>query len=308
MLRYFLKRLALFIPIIILVSFIVYGLMSLSGDPAQTIAGDDMTEEQIEMLREKMGLNAPFLIRYGRYIIKAMQGDFGEGLYGKNVWNEYISRLPYTIVLAVVSMILMVLLSVPLGIIAALKRNTWIDAIVSAIAVIGLSIPGFWLGIMLILWFALGYRLVPTGGATTWSSIILPALTAAAPNAALVCRTTRSTLLDALSADYLRTARAKVVDESTVVLRHALGNALIPIITIVGSQFSILIGGTVVVETVFSWPGVGNLIVTAVRGNDYNMVTGCVVLTTVLVALILLGVDMMYALVDPRIKAQYSRR
>ena len=309
MLRYFIKRLLFLIPVILVVSFLVFSLMSMSGDPARTLAGENMTEEQVEELRESMGLNDPLLVRYGRYMAGALHGDFGESLYGKNVWQEYIGRLPYTLVLAVAAMILTVLLSVPFGIIAALKRNSWLDAGVSAVAVIGLSIPGFWLGVMLILWVALGMGLVPTGGADeTLRSLILPAITAAAPNAALVCRTTRSSMLDALSADYLRTARAKGVAEKRVVLKHALGNALIPIITIVGSQFSILVGGTVVVETVFSWPGVGNLIVTAVRGNDYNMVTGCVVMTTVFVALILLAVDMLYAFVDPRIKAQYSRR
>ena len=308
MVKYFINRLLFLIPVILVVSLLVFSLMSLTGDPAQTIAGDDMSEEQVDELRESLGLNDPLLVRYGRYMAGALRGDFGESLCGKNVWQEYMSRLPYTLVLAVAAMFLVVLVSLPLGIIAALKRNSWIDAGVSAVAVAGLSIPGFWLGLMLILWLCLGLGLLPTGGAESWKGLILPAITAAAPNAALICRTTRSSMLDALSADYLRTARAKGVAEKNVVLKHALGNALIPIITLVGSQFSILVGGTVVVETVFSWPGVGNLIVTAVRGNDYNMVTGCVILTTVLVALILLAVDMLYAFVDPRIKAQYTGR
>lgn len=308
MLRYFLKRVAFLIPVILVVSFLVYGMMSMTGDPAQTLAGDGMTEEQVEELRESMGLNDPLIVRYGRYMAGAIRGDFGESLYGKNVWQEYIGRLPYTLVLALAAMIITVVFAVPLGIIASLKRNSWLDAGVSALAVMGLSVPGFWLGIMLILWLALGTGLLPTGGADHWTGLILPAITAAAPNFALVCRTTRSSMLDALTADYLRTARAKGVAEKRVVLKHALGNALIPIITIVGSQFSILVGGTVVVENVFSWPGVGNLIVNSVRSNDYNMVTGSVIMTTVLVALILLAVDMLYAFVDPRIKAQYSRR
>jgi len=305
--RYFLKRLFMLIPVIFVVSFLVYWMMSKTGDPARTLAGDQMTEAQVEQLREQMGLNQPLIIRYVQYISGALRGDFGESLYGKDVWQEYIARLPYTCVLAVAAMLLVVLLSIPLGIIAALKRGTMVDAGLSALAVLGLSIPGFWLGIMLVLAFSLKLNWFPTGGAASVRSIILPAITAAAPNAALITRTTRSSMLDALSADYLRTARAKGVLEREVVLKHALKNALIPIITLVGSQFSILIGGTFVVETVFSWPGVGNLIVTAVRSNDYNMVTGSVILTTILVALILLAVDMLYALVDPRIKAQYAR-
>lgn len=306
MLRYFLKRILFLIPVIIVVSFIVYAMMASTGDPARTMAGENMTEEQVEVLRESMGLNRPLLTRYFEYMKNAVKGDLGTSLYGKNVWKEYIGRLPYTIALAFAAMLLVVVISIPLGIIAALKRGTWIDAILSGFAVIGLSIPGFWLGIMLMLAFALGLGWFHTGGAVTFSDIVLPAITAAVPNIALVTRTTRSSMLDCLSADYLRTARAKGVSEKIVILRHALKNALIPIVTIVGSQFSILIGGTFVVEMVFSWPGVGNLIVTAVRGNDYNMVTGSVIMTTILVAIILLLVDMLYAFIDPRIKGQYS--
>lgn len=308
MLKYFAKRLLILIPIILVVSFIVFAMMSMTGDPARMLAGDTMTEEQIDALRESMGLNRPLIVRYFEYVGKALRGDFGESLYGKNVWQEYISRLPYTAILAVAAMFLVVVISIPLGIVAALKRGTLVDASVSALAVIGLSIPGFWLGLILMLAFSLGLGWLPTGGANTVSSIILPAVTAAVPNIALVTRTTRSSMLDALSMDFLRTARAKGISENKVVFKHALKNALIPIITIVGSQFSILLGGTLVVEMVFSWPGVGYLIVTAVRGNDYNMVTGCVIMTTILVALVLLLVDMLYAFVDPRIKAQYSRK
>lgn len=308
MLKYFAKRLLILIPIILVVSFIVFAMMSMTGDPARMLAGDTMTEEQIDALRESMGLNRPLIVRYFEYVGNALRGDFGESLYGKNVWQEYISRLPYTAILAIAAMFLVVVISIPLGIVAALKRGTLVDASVSALAVIGLSIPGFWLGLILMLAFSLGLGWLPTGGANTVSSIILPAVTAAVPNIALVTRTTRSSMLDALSMDFLRTARAKGISENKVVFKHALKNALIPIITIVGSQFSILLGGTLVVEMVFSWPGVGYLIVTAVRGNDYNMVTGCVIMTTILVALVLLLVDMLYAFVDPRIKAQYSRK
>lgn len=304
--KYFIKRILFLIPIILVVSFLVYGMMSMTGDPARMLAGDNMTDEQVEALRDSMGLNEPLVVRYLNYMKDIVHGDFGASLYGKDVLHEYITRLPYTVALAFSAMVLVVVVSIPLGIIAALKRGTLIDAGVSAFAVLGLSVPGFWLGIMLILWFALGLGWVHTGGATELSDIILPAITAAVPNIALVTRTTRSSMLDVLNADYLRTARAKGVSEKDVVLRHALKNALIPIVTIVGSQFSILLGGTFVVEMIFSWPGVGNLIVTAVRGNDYNMVTGCVIMTTVLVALVLLLVDILYAFIDPRIQAQYS--
>jgi peptide/nickel transport system permease protein len=297
------------IPVILVISFIVFFLMSLSGDPVYSVAGDNMTEEQIKILRQQMGMNDPLFVRYLRYMAGVLRGDLGKSIYGgKDVWHEYINRLPYTIYLAVAAMGVALVIALPIGIIAAVKQNTWVDAISSIFAIAGLSIPGFWLGLMLIWLFAIKLGWLPVTGATAGiKSIIMPAITAGIGNAALIMRMTRSSMLDTLRQEYLRTARAKGVGERKVILKHALGNALIPIITIVGSQFSILFGGAVVTEMVFAWPGVGNLTVTAIRGNDYPMVTGCVIMTTVFTALVLLFVDIIYAYVDPRIKAQYVR-
>ena len=309
--RYIVKRVLILIPLIFLVSFIVYALMDAApGDPVRALVGENMTEEQIELKREELGYNDPLIVRYGRYIGGVLKGDFGKSLYGeKDVLDEYMSRLPYSIKLALVSIFFTLIISLPLGIISAVKQNTWIDTISSATAMIGLSIPGFWLGLMLILLFAQKLGWFPTFGATKGLlSYILPAITLGVANASLLTRMTRSSMLDTIRQDYLRTVRAKGVDEKHVILGHALKNALVPIVTIAGSQFSGLIGGAIVVENVFTWPGVGTLTITAIRSHDITLATGCAILTTVLTAIILLAVDVLYAYIDPRIKAKYSGR
>lgn len=304
--KYVFKRILQLIPSLIAVSFIVFFLMSFSGDPASTIASVDATEEEIELIREQLGLNDPLIVRYANYMKDVLRGDLGVGLTGKSVWEEFSARMPYTIALALAAMVFLIVTSIPLGIIAALKRSTWIDTLTSGFSILELSIPNFWLGMMLILFFGVHLDILPISGAETPDAIILPAICAGVSHAALLTRTTRTSMLDSLSADFLRTARAKGVPERTVVLKHAMGNAMIPIITIVGNQLSILFAGTVAVETVFAWPGIGYHIVSSIRGNDFTMVTGCVLLTTVFVALILLGIDILYAFVDPRIKARYT--
>lgn len=308
MVKYVIKRIIYLIPTMIAVSFIVFVLMDLTpGDPALSVAGDQMTDEQIEVLREEMGLNDNIFVRYGRYMLGVLQGDFGKSIHGgQDVWESFATRFPYTLYLAVVSMALTVIVAVPLGIVAAIKQNTWVDAGLSAFAVLGMSMPNYWLGLLLILLFSVNLGWLPSTGAEHPLSIIMPAVTTALPNLALIVRTTRSAMLDVIRQDYLRTARAKGVSENNVINKHALNNAWIPIITMIGSQFSYVIGGVVVVETVFAWPGIGYLTVTAIKGTDFTMVTGCVILTTVFVAIVLLIVDIAYAFVDPRVKASYT--
>lgn len=307
--KYVLKRILTIIPMMLVLSFLVFWVMSLTGDPASTLAGSEASAEDIELLRESMGLNDPLIVRYFRYLSGVLHGDFGQGLYGNDVLDEFLVRIPYTIQLACASMLITVIIAIPLGIIAAVRQNKLTDTVLSSIAICGISIPGFWLGLMLIIVFAVQLRWLPTSGATDgFRSIILPAFCAGISNASLVMRMTRSSMIDNLNADFLRTARAKGVSERMVILKHALKNALIPIITIVGSQFSILMGGTVVVESVFAWPGVGSYLITSIRSNDYNMVTGFVLLTTVFIAGVLLVVDILYAFVDPRIKARYTTK
>ena len=309
MLKYFIKRVLTLIPIILVVSFIVFALMSLTGDPARTKAGDFATEEQIEQMREQMGLNDPLLVRFGRWITDVvLHGDFGEGLYGDDCWEEFALRIPHTIKLAFASIILTVVIAIPFGIIAAVKQNTWIDTVLSSTAMLGISMPTFWLGLLLIVLFAVKLKWLPAGGDNgTFLCLLMPMFCSATNDAALVTRMTRSSMVDQIRADYLRTARAKGVSERNVVLKHALRNALIPIITIVGSQFSILLGGTVVIETVFSWPGVGMHTVACIRGNDFMSATCNIVMVSIMTAVILLAVDMLYAFVDPRVKARYKK-
>ena len=306
--KYVLNRMVRLIPTFIAVSFLVFSLMSLTGDPARTMLGETATEQELEMLREELGLNEPLPVRYAEYMWNLLHGDLGETLFGRSVWNEFAARFPNSVKLAIAGMLVTVLTAIPLGIISAVKQNTLVDTSLSALAMAGISMPSFWLGLLLVSLFAVTLEWLPATGAEGWKSIIMPAICAGVNNASLVARMTRSSMVDVIRADYLRTARAKGVGEREVVLKHALKNALIPIITIVGSQFSILIGGTVVIESVFAWPGIGQYIVTSIRGNDFNAVTGCIIILTVFVALVLLCVDILYAFADPRIKARYTRK
>lgn len=305
-LKYIVKRLLALIPIMLVISLMVFFFMSMTGDPAMTIASDQMTAEEIEILRESMGLNDPFIVRYGRYMGNLLQGDLGKDLRGQDVWMLFSTRLPYTVALAAAAIVVVILIALPCGIIAAIKQSTWIDTGVSTVAIAGMSIPNFWIGLMLMLLFGVKLGWLPTSGAKTFSSIILPAVSAGVAFAAASARTTRSSMLDCLRADYLRTARAKGVSEKNVVIKHALKNALIPIVTVLGSQFCGLMGGTVIVESVFAWPGIGSLIVSGVRGNDFTLVTSCIIMTTLLIGISLIAIDVIYAFVDPRIKAIYE--
>ena len=306
--KYIVKRILLLIPIALCSSLLIFSLMSLTGDPAWTIVGENGTQEEYLAVREALGLDDPLLVRYTNYMKGVIfERDLGQDIYGRSVWDEYMQRLPSSLILALVSVLLTVVLAVPLGILAAIKQNSPADFGLSAVAIVGMSVPNFWLGLMLIILFSLNLGWLPTSGAEDGiRSIILPAIASSVSNIAVVSRMTRSSMLDCLRADYLRTARAKGVREKAVVVKHALGNALIPILTSLSNQFAILIGGSVIVETVFAWPGVGNMIITAVKNKDATTVTGGVMMTTVIVAVILLLVDILYAYVDPRIKAKYQ--
>ena len=307
--RYIIKRLLMLIPVLLCVAFVIYAIMSVAeGDPVYSVAGPDATEEQLDALREEMGLNGTLVERYVRYVVKLVQGDLGTSYVSKkDVMELYLQRLPNTLYLASVAMIVAVGMSIPLGIVAAVNQNSLKDTIAMVLALIGLSMPNFWLGLLLILLFSLKLGWFPTGGNDQWYSVVLPAVTVGVGLAALMTRTTRSSMLDVLRQDYLRTARAKGVSEKKVIRKHALRNALIPIITIFGVQFSNVLGGSVLAETVFAWPGVGRLVVDAIDQRDIPTVTGALVMTTMLVTVVNLLVDIVYAYVDPRIKAQYTK-
>lgn len=310
MYRYIFKRILMLIPVLIAVSFVIFFIMNLAeGDPAYVIAGDHADMETIERIREEYGLNQPLIVRYFNYMAGLLRGDMGQSYISKkDVWDTYMQRLPATAKLSVASIIVAIIISLVLGVYSAVNQNTWKDNLSVTASLLGLSMPQFWLGLLLIIGFSLNLRWFPSGGDYgDIRSLILPAITIGTNNAALMTRTTRSSMLDVIRQEYLNTARAKGVSERTVILKHALRNALIPIITVAGVQFAYIMGGAVLVETVFAWPGVGRLTIDSINMRDLPMVTGSVIITTMIVCIVQLVVDIIYAFVDPRIKAQYTK-
>ena len=308
MLKYFLKRVAQLVPVILGVTLLVFMIMQLApGDPARLILGELASQEQVDALRKEMGLNDPVLVRYVRYIANFCRGDFGTSyLKSRSVTEEIAARFPYTLNLSLLAALITVVLSIPLGIAASVRQNTSIDYSIMVVTLLGISMPAFWLALLLILQFSLKLGWFPTGGAATLSSYVLPAVCLAFPNMSTVSRTTRSSMLETLRQDYVRTAQAKGCSRRVAVYKHAFSNALIPTITVIGIQMSQLLGGAVLVEQVFAWPGMGRLMVESITNRDTPMVLGCVILLTILCSVLNLMTDMCYALVDPRIRGQYS--
>ena len=307
--RYIFKRILMLIPVLLAVSFIIYFLMDLApGDAISAFDTKDMTLEDIEALREELGLNDPLLVRYWKYVCGLFRGDLGTSyIFDRPVLDVILERFPATVKLAFAGTFVAILIAVPLGIFAATHHRSWLDSISMVLAMIGVSMPNFWVGLLLIILFALRLGWLPSNGDEYWYSIILPAITVGTGFAGTMCRMTRSSMLDVIRQDYLRTARAKGVSEKQVIRKHALRNALIPILTTVGGVFASAMGGAVLTETVFAWPGIGRLLVKAVGDRDIPMATGCIIFTTTFTVLILLLVDIAYAFADPRIKAQYSK-
>lgn len=309
MYKYIIKRLLLLIPIMLAVSFIVYFIVDLApGDVVDVIAGTEVSIEDKEIMREEMGLNDPLIVRYFRYMAGMLRGDLGISYTtNRDVWDVYMSRLPATLLLATAGTVVALLIAIPLGITAAVHQNTWRDTGSMILGLLGLSIPTFWLGMLMIIIFSLKLGWFPSIGNDSVLSIVLPAITVGSGQAALTMRTTRSSMLEVIRQDYLRTARAKGVPEKTVIRKHAFKNALIPILTVIGTQFGVAMGGAVMTETVFAWPGIGRLLVDSISQRDTQMVTGTIILTTMLSSLVILLIDIAYAFVDPRIKARYSK-
>lgn len=307
--RYVIKRLLMLIPVILGVILLIFVVMDLApGDPVLMVASPDATEEEIEAIRVELGLDKGLLHRYVVYVKNLLQGNLGTSYTThRSVLEVYLERLPETLKLAVGAVLVAIVCSIPLGIIAAVHRNTWKDSVSMITALLGVSMPSFWLGLLLMLLFSLKLGWFPSGGTKGFESIVLPSITLGMSLAAVMTRTTRSSMLDVLRSDYLRTARAKGINENKVILKHAFKNALIPIITVFGSQFSYVLGGAVLVETIFSYPGVGKMIVDAIGNRDIPSVTGGIVMTTIIVTCVNLVIDLLYAFVDPRIKGQYVK-
>ena len=307
--RYVVKRILMLIPVIIGVSFIIFFVMDLAPGNVLDMMYPDASEAEMEYLIHEHGYDRSVFYRYGLYMRDLVRGDLGISVAtGKPVMETYLERLPSTIILTLGSITLCHVLSIPLGIFSAVKRGSLWDNGCMVLSIVGLSMPNFWLGLLLIIGFSLHLGWFPSGGFRDGLlSLVLPAITVGTGMMARLTRTTRSSMVDVISSDYLRTARAKGVTEKTIVEKHALKNALIPIITVSGSQMAGCIGGAVLTESVFSWPGVGRMIVDAINLRDATTVTGAIIMTTILSGLILLVVDLLYAVVDPRIKAQYTR-
>jgi peptide/nickel transport system permease protein/oligopeptide transport system permease protein len=274
----------------------------LPGDPARVIAGVLASPEDVERIRQQMGLNQPLAVQYLDFLGSLLRLDLGTSAHtGAPVIEEIVSRLPYTIELAVVALAVAIVAGVLAGVVAAIRRNTPLDLLVSGLSVFGVSMPVYWLGLMLIIVFAIDLRVLPAAGADEPTSILMPALTLALFSIGLIARMTRSSMLEVLGQDYVRTARAKGAPFRSVVFRHALRNALLPVITVIGLQFGALLGGAVVTETVFAWPGVGRLLVDSIFFRDYPVVQGLVLMFGTTFVVINLLVDLLYAYVDPRI-------
>ena len=307
-----LRRLLSAIPVLFIVSLISFGLMRLiPGDPAASIAGPSATPAQIEQLRRDLGLDEPLLLQLLHYYQGLLQGDFGKSLLlGKGVLAATMERLPVTIGLSLYALVLTLLIGVASGIIAALRQNTWVDQVAMMIAMLGISIPNFFLGLLMIIFFAVQLGWLPSGGYVPFTqdpigwlrSTTMPAISLALLQAGLLARITRSGMLEVLRQDYVRTARAKGLPERQVILKHALANALIPIVTVVGIIISLLLSGAVVTEALFSLPGMGQLLTQAVLSRDYPMVQGGLLLVTTFLVVVNILVDILYALIDPRVR------
>ena len=304
MLKYIGKRLLFLILVLLGVSFIVFTLLYISpGDPAKIMLGEAATEEACEALREQLGLNDPFFVRYFNYIKDiVVHQDLGISYSTRGpVLDQLLAAFPNTVRLAASAIVIAVVVGVSLGIISAVKQNSVIDNLVMVFALLGTSIPIFWLGIMMIVLFSVKLGLLPPSGYGTWQQMIMPAIALGLQSTAMIARMTRSSMLEVIRQDYVKTARAKGQREFVVIMRHVFRNALIPIITVVGLQFGQLLGGAMLTEMVFSIPGLGRLIIDAITERDYPVVQGGVLLVAACFSLVNLVVDLLYAVADPKI-------
>lgn len=303
MAQYVLRR-VLLIPITLLgVLTIVFISLRLSGDPASLFVGQDATMEELERVREQLGFNDPLVVQYARFIGDAVRLDFGRSLrYGEPAFDLLSRRWPATLELASFSLLISLLMGIPLGTISALKRGSLLDTASSILSLIGQGAPVFWIAMMLILVFSINLRMFPASGRGTLSHLILPGISLGAFFAARVARITRTALLDTTSQPYVRTARAKGLTERRILLIHISRNAAIPVVTILGLSLPSLIGGAVMTEAIFAWPGIAGFIVTAVYNRDYPVVQAGVFVIAIMVAVTNLAVDLLYSFIDPRIQ------
>lgn len=309
MIKYILKRLLMMVPVILGISFIIFAIMDLTpGDPAVSALGEGSSVEARESWREEKGLNDPFFVRYGRFILDALRGEFPDS-YSTNepVNEEVLYRFPTTLKLALLGTALSVVVGVSVGIISAVKQYSIIDSVSMITAMLLTSIPAFWMGLMLILLFSLKLDLLPATGIDSWKSFILPMVAVAINTMASLIRLTRSSMLEVIRADYIRTARAKGATQKHVIFKHALRNALLPVITQIGINFGVLLGGAIIIEQVFAIPGLGTLMINSVRLKDTPMVMMSITFVAIAAGLVNLIVDLLYTLIDPRTKSSFVK-
>ena len=309
MIKYILKRILWLIPILIGVSFVVFTIMYLApGDAALVILGENASPEALQALREQMGLNDPFLIQYFRYAFNVfIRFDFGRSYVDNRVViDEILLRMPNTLLLASLSIFFAALIGIPIGVIAAKKPNSKTDHSLMAISLFGVSVPTFWQAIILVIIFSLNLKWFPSAGFSSPQQMVLPVLALASTSIGSIARITRSSMIDVLNQDYIRTARSKGVSQRKTIYDHALKNALIPVITVIGLQFGALLGGAVLTESIFSINGLGVMMVNAIRQEDIMKVQGAVLFVAFLFTIVNLFVDILYAYIDPRIKSQYK--
>ena len=297
------RRLLDAIFVVLGVSFVVFIMVHLSGDPVLLMLPLDASQQQVDEFRHRLGFDRPLLVQYLRFLSGAARGDFGNSLrFNQPALRLVAERLPATAELALVSLALAAGFGVPAGVIAAVGRGRGWDVGIRVLALVGQAVPIFWLGIMLILLFGERLRVLPTSGIGTWRHIILPAASLAAYSAASISRLQRSAMLEVLGREYVMTARAKGLRNFTVITKHALRNALIPVVTVIGLQMGTLLGGAIITETIFAWPGVGRLSLQAIQSRDYVLVQASVFVVATVFVLINLVVDILYAVLDPRIR------
>ena len=299
-----LRRLVQILPVALLVSLVVFLLLHIApGDPVRIMAGPTATEADIERVRARLGLDAPLPVQYVQWLGQVVQGNFGESLRSGEPVMEFLpERFVNTVWLTMVSMAVALILGLTGGIVVASRPGSFQDTSVMIVAVAGLSIPSFWLGLILILIFSVRLGWLPSGGGGSWQHIILPAISLGLATSALIARMVRSSLIEVLNADYVRTARARGLKERAILIRHAVPNALIPTITVIGLQFGTLLAGAVVTEVVFSWPGMGSLLVSAIANRDFPVVQAALLVVSFSFLLVNLLTVLLYAWVDPRVR------
>ncbi|WP_321299936.1 ABC transporter permease [uncultured Sphaerochaeta sp.] len=309
--KYILRRLLWMIPVILGVTILIFTIMFfIPGDPVKLLLGPDSTPEQVEAKRVELGLDDSYLTRLGRYVGGIVtRFDFGESwVYNTPVTSELLSRLPRTLAISLACMLLQIFIGIPLGVVAAVNHNKWGDRVTMFIALIGISMPEFWVALMLVLLFALNLGWLPPYGIGSWVNYILPVIALSLAGIATQARQTRSSMLEVIRSDYITTARSKGMSEMQILFKHALPNALLPVITVIGNGLGRLLAGAVVIEAIFSIPGVGMYLVGGINTRDYNVVMSSVIILAIVFALIMLLVDLMYAAIDPRIKSQFTAK